>query len=87
MLHGQLHALDGHIRGLGNIVAAADGNVGVHVVHFRQQVLAHHRVLPVLRAFEQLAGQPCLIDPDKWQRSLGPHFADERQTDGIGNIK
>ena len=32
-----------HVGGFGDVVAAADGDVGVHVLHFREQVLGDQR--------------------------------------------
>ena len=43
--HGESHIFRGDIAGFGDVERAADGDVGVHVLHFCEQVFGDQRVL------------------------------------------
>ena len=86
VFHRQAHAVRRHVGVFGDVGAAADGDVGVHVLHLGEQVLGEDFVLGVFRTLHHFAGDTALVDPDEWQPAFGPDLADERDPDGVGNV-
>ena len=86
MFHGQAHAVGGDVGIFGDVVAAADGDIGVHVLHLGEQVFGENLVLGVFRAFHHFAGDAALMELHERQRALGPDLADEREADGVGHV-
>ena len=75
--HGQSHALAGYVAHLGDVVAAAHGDVGVHALHPGQFDFLGQFVLRFRGAEEHLAGDAALVNLHEGKSALGTNGTDE----------
>ena len=86
-LHGEVHLVAGHVAHLGDVVAAADGDVGLHLLHAGEFELGHDGVLGLVGVAEHLAGDARLVDGHQRQGPGGAGGADERDGHGLGDVE
>ena len=78
LLHGEGHAVVGHVGHFRNVVAGAEGDVGVHLLHAGEFELAEEFVLALVRATEQFAGDGALVNLHERERLRLADGAHER---------
>ena len=86
VFHGELHAIAGDVGVFRDVRGSAEGDVGVHVLHFREEVFGGDGVLVIGCTLEEFAGEAGLVDADEGDGSAGAGFADEGEADGIGDV-
>ena len=83
----QLHLVDRNVGQLGDVVAAAQCDVGVHSFHPRQFVNGDEIKLAIGRFARDLATDLGALDLREWQRADVSRRADQRDRHFIRHIK
>ena len=86
-LRDQLHLLGRHIGQLGDVVAAAQADVGVHLFHARELVNRGEIELPLRRFERELARDAAALDLGERNRACFSRGADERDRHLVRHVE
>ena len=94
MIHDLTHAVhDGfhlscwHVAGFADIMGTADGDVGIHVFHFRELVFGDDGILVIGGTDRHFTGDAAIFKFNDGDGFFGTDFADQAEANFLWHIK